>query len=137
MTVTATDTMYDIIGAARFLNVSEARVRTWLRRGELKGDLRQVGESSIKKWEIKESDLAAFRDNPATPDVARGTIRGAGRTWKVKLTFEQYKKFAPLFDAEGVSYVPAYSNTKSAPASTNGHAPDASAETSDTEDESV
>jgi hypothetical protein len=99
----------DLRTASFFLDLSEMRVRTLAREGGIPSSKDEEGN-----WAFKKADLQVYKD---TPHVRKGGGGGGGpradgKTWKIKVKFEDLEKVKAALGNFKIELKPAYDAEK-------------------------
>lgn len=94
----------DLRTASIFLEMSEMRVRTLARDGDIKATKTEDG--TVAKWSFKKADLEAFK---ATPRTRKATAqRGDGKAWIIHVKYEVIEKVKAALKPFSIELEPRY-----------------------------
>lgn len=94
----------DLRTAAIFLNISEMRVRTLARTGELKSS------KDDGKWAFKKADLEAYKNTPRARKS--GGPRGEGKAFVINVKHADLEKVKGALKQFGIELQPRYNYAK-------------------------
>jgi len=100
----------DLRTAAIYLGLSEMRVRTLAREGELAGTKTEDG-----RWAFAKADLDEFKSRPPKPHArggGGGRPRGEGKAWIIKVKYADLEAVQAALAQFGIEMQPRYDYAK-------------------------